>query len=432
VAQQPNNILSLGQVRKYAQHFIFWRRGIAIPPLHARDVYILSPNADMSKLPVAAAEWARAFPFAPALPAFLAKLSEAPKPYKSFCPSKSYRPGYLQMLAWLMRSGLVTQLCTFAYVVAWPEVIYEVEYAMEADELNKAKTARQEAVEKLDAKEKAGYENGAKKEEDEGHESGGELTSSTTTLRGPPGESPGAQSSSFSTSESSSSPISTFKSYYGASNPESHHQHHQPTAAEQAAERARLERIAEKAARELAEKETAHARKVAPTRTDHPSLNEAPHLSGLWPHIILDARKPTGKESLYLSAIGKRLRERKTTPPAACKKVIQDSGISSKHSGSGGTGLSSRGHQSRPVGSMLAPSDSVSSSTVRQKQKEGLSKESAKDWDSRVADAWPVFLKYFDGRSALERIALQEEMKRKEAWNLLTAMGEYLLCVRHW
>jgi hypothetical protein len=54
------------------------------------------------------------------------------------------------------------------------------------------------------------------------------------------------------------------------------------------------------------------------------------------------------------------------------------------------------------------------------------------DWDERVANAWPVLCKYFNGRSALERIALQEDMKRKDVWNLLTAMSEYLLCVRHW
>jgi hypothetical protein len=54
------------------------------------------------------------------------------------------------------------------------------------------------------------------------------------------------------------------------------------------------------------------------------------------------------------------------------------------------------------------------------------------EWEERVAKAWPVFCKYFNGRSALERIALQEDMKRKDVWNLLTAMSEYLLCVRHW
>src|SRR3569833_2146019 len=64
VAQQPNNILTLGQVRKYAQHFIVWRRAMAIPPLHARDVCMLSPNCDLARHPRATAEWRRTFPLA--------------------------------------------------------------------------------------------------------------------------------------------------------------------------------------------------------------------------------------------------------------------------------------------------------------------------------------------------------------------------------
>ena len=123
---------------------------------------------------------------------------------------------------------------------------------------------------------------------------------------------------------------------------------------------ARLERIAIKASREAADKATAHARKTVPVATAHPSTNTALHLAALSPHIILDAKKATGKESRYLSAIARRLR------------------------------------------------------------------------DDKARSAWQLMCKYFDGRSALERIALQEDMKRKEVWNLLTATSEYLLSTRHW
>lgn len=129
---------------------------------------------------------------------------------------------------------------------------------------------------------------------------------------------------------------------------------------EQVAEQARLERIAEKTQREATEKAAAHARKVPPTATDRPSTNDAPHLAHFTPHIILDAKKATGKESSYLSAIGRRFK------------------------------------------------------------------------DEKVRKAWQAFWKYFNGQSALERIALQEDMKRKEAWALLMAMSDYLICVRHW
>ncbi|RSL70620.1 hypothetical protein CEP54_001745 [Fusarium duplospermum] len=300
-----SNILTLGQVRKYAQHFIFWRRAIAIPPLHAKDQYILSPNCDLSRLSLDTLEWQRAFPLAPPLPNFLAELSQTPRPYKQFSPSKAHRPTYLLMLAWLMRRGWVTQLCTFAYVVVWPEILYEVEYEMEAEEIRAA----------ADVDSKSG---------------------SSTAATGAPR-----------TSESSEDHSGTDGS-------------HVPTVAEQAAEKARLERIASKAQRDAAEKATAHARKVVPIVTAHPSVNDHPHLAGLTPHIILDAKKATGKESRYLSAIARRFN------------------------------------------------------------------------DEKLANSWQVMCKYFDGRCALERIALQEDMKRKLVWNTLTAMSEYLLCTRHW
>ncbi|KAF4831789.1 Nitrogen permease regulator 3 [Colletotrichum siamense] len=303
-----SNVLTLSQVRKYAQHFIFWRRAIAIPPLHARDIYIMSPNCDTRNLPRASSEWQKTFPLAPPLTNFLAELSYAPRPYKHFCPSKAHRPTYLAMLAWLMRGAWVTQLCTFAYVIVWPEIIYEVEHKLESDELRKA-----------------------------------DDTSSLST-------SSGARSS----SSGILNPVDEQSETDGAAGA------HVPTMSEQVAEKARLERIAEKTQREAAEKATAHARKVLPAVTDHPSTNDAPHLARMVPYIIVDAKKATGKDSLYLSAIGKRFK------------------------------------------------------------------------DPKVAKAWQDFWKYFNGQTALERIALQEDMKRKEAWNLLTAMSEHLLCVRHW
>ncbi|KAK7422190.1 Nitrogen permease regulator 3 [Neonectria punicea] len=300
-----SNILTVGQVRKYAQHFIFWRRAIAIPPLHARDQYIGSPNADFTQLPQDTLEWQRAFPLAPPLPNFIAELSQCPRPYKGFSPSKAHRPTYLLMLAWLMRRGWVTQLCTFAYVVVWPEILYEVDYEMEAEELRAAADA-----------------DGARSEDSSGP--------------APPRP-----------SESSEDHSGTDGS-------------HVPTMTEQAAEKARLERIASKAHREAAEKATAHARKAVPIATAHPSVNDHPHLAGLTPCIILDAKKATGKESRYLSAIARRFT------------------------------------------------------------------------DDKLRAGWQQLSKYFDGQCALERIALQEEMKRKEVWNMLTAMSEYLLCARHW
>lgn len=416
VAQQTNNILTLGQVRKYAQHFIFWRRATAIPPLHARDIYILSPNADISTLPRASALWARQFPFAPALPNFLSDLSAAPKPYKWFCPSKSFRPDYLAMLAWLMRGGWVTQLCTFAYVIVWPEILYEVDYALEAEEVARAKQAQVAAVDDLEhggpEKEVSSL---SKERKRRGSNLSGtisdNLSASTSTLQRTASVVGGLDRSisDLSTvsindtynnhnneeqpaaSPPNSPPLSLLReSTYddppsAPMSPTASRPHSQPTLAEQVAEKARLERIADKAARELAEKATAHARKAVPKPTSHPSANNASHLAGMDPYIILDAKKATGKESLYLSAIQKRLREKRYEGPA-----------------------------------------------LKSKKTTGKLEPGGKEWAEKVAGCWPVFWKYFNGRCALERIALMEEMKRKEVWNLLTGMSEYLLCVRHW
>lgn len=316
-----SNILSLSQVRKYAQHFIFWRRAIAIPPLHARDTFIVSPNCDLSRLVDDTVDWQREFPVAPPLPNFLAELSACPRPYKSFCPSKVHRPLYLRMLAFLLRGGWVTQLCTFAYVVVWPEILYEVEYEMEAEELGPTPSASPPS---------AG------------------TTSKTFYF----GQSPRNDSATATPDESI---VASPKS--GSSQ-----QTQQPSSIEQAAEAARLERIAQRAERAAADKATAHARKTIPITTPHPSTNTASHLAHLTPHIILDAKKATGKESRYLSAIGRRLRDK----------------------------------------------------------------------DDKVGRAWPGMCRYFDGHTALERVALMQDLKKKEAWSILSGFGEYLTVVRHW
>ncbi|GAP92394.1 putative upf0171 domain protein [Rosellinia necatrix] len=464
--------LSPAQVRKYAQHFIFWRRGIAIPPLHARDVYILSPNADFTLLPRASQAWARAFPLAPHLADFLAELSAAPRPYKWFCPSKNHRPTYLQMLAWLMRGGWVTQLCTFAYVVVWPEIQYEVEYELEAEEL---KAQQEEASRKEKEKQRQmerEQQQHQQQSSDQDHEKGKDekhqrqqqeehiqqrlwdlesdhrdrrffhhrpsspagssstiragntsLSASTTTLNllAASATSAAAETLALPTSSTHlprpntpipSSPVDATPS--SSTSPPSYHayayepdtpSHSEPPSAsasppasaqtqgERIALAARLSRIADKEAQAAYERSAAFARKPVPVATLHPSLNAAPHLAHLSPYVVPDTRRATGRDSLYLSAIGRRFA------------------------------------------------------------------------DPKVRAAWPVLWKYFNGRAALERIVLgldgsgpgggsgggvggiasgggsgggngsgNDKMKikkRKEAWALMTAMSEHLICIRH-
>ena len=293
------NAISLSDIRILAQHLIYYRRAIPIPPLHARETYILSPNSDNHALPAAALAWSTAFPLAPPLPTFLANLSSAPRPYKTFAPSKTHRPIYMSMLAWLLRSGWVTPLRTFAWVIVWPEIRYEVEYALDAERI---KAAYQDAI--IDAIEEAQAEAAA--------------SSSSTSVTGSP-------------------PAQTLSS-------------------EAFAEKARLHRLREKAKAD----QLAFSKRPKPIATASPSTNIQPHILALQPLVIKDPYRANHVDSLYLDAISKRFKDEKT-------------------------------------------------------QK-----------------AWKKCMKYFDGKEALEGIALREGWKRKEAWGLLVGFEEFLLVCRHW
>lgn len=114
--------IPLADIQHLARHLVYWRRAIAIPPLHQRDTYIVSPNADMSKLVSASRAYEAAFPMMPSLPKMLLSLSGTPIPYGSLIPSSDHKEEYYKILAWLMRDGWVTQLRTFTFVRVDPNV----------------------------------------------------------------------------------------------------------------------------------------------------------------------------------------------------------------------------------------------------------------------------------------------------------------------
>lgn len=108
--------IPLRDIQFLASHLIYWRRARAIPPLNQRDTYIVSPNADMQKLFSSTSSFAKRFPTLPSLPRMLHMLSYTPRPYSAIFPSKEHKETYLEMLAWLLRDGWVTQLRTYAFV----------------------------------------------------------------------------------------------------------------------------------------------------------------------------------------------------------------------------------------------------------------------------------------------------------------------------
>jgi hypothetical protein len=130
-----------------ASHLVYWRRARLIAPLSPRDTYIVSPNADMTVIPAAISVYAQRFPTLPTLPKVLSMLSGTPRPFRTFIPTAEHREAYMEILAWLMRGGWVTQLRTFAWVRVTPEIKAQVAAEMEREErIKKAEEARRELM----------------------------------------------------------------------------------------------------------------------------------------------------------------------------------------------------------------------------------------------------------------------------------------------
>ena len=137
--------IPIRDIQFLASHLVYWRRARAIPPLHQRDTYIVSPNANIRKLTSASSTFAKAFPTLPSLPKILTLLSSIPKPFSTLIPSKDHKAAYLEILAWLLRFGWVTQLRTFAWIRVPPYirsiVAQDDEQSSQPDEPAKTTTA---------------------------------------------------------------------------------------------------------------------------------------------------------------------------------------------------------------------------------------------------------------------------------------------------
>ncbi|KAH6861214.1 nitrogen permease regulator of amino acid transport activity 3-domain-containing protein [Alternaria rosae] len=139
--------ISAHDMEYIASHLVYWRRARLVAPLSPRDTYIVSPNADMTVLPAAISVYAQRFPTLPTLPKVLSMLSGTPRPYRNFIPTAEHREAYMEILAWLMRGGWVTQLRTFAWVRVTPEIKAQVAAEMEHEErIKKAEEARRELM----------------------------------------------------------------------------------------------------------------------------------------------------------------------------------------------------------------------------------------------------------------------------------------------
>jgi nitrogen permease regulator 3-like protein len=139
--------ISLADIQLLARHLVYWRRARAIPPLHQRDTYIVSPNADMRKLSSAVKAYEATFPTLPTLPKMLQALSGTPRPYSSLIPSKDHKEAYFAILAWLLRGGWVTQLRSFAFVRVDSSIKVAVKDQTRAERNGKARSENSGSME---------------------------------------------------------------------------------------------------------------------------------------------------------------------------------------------------------------------------------------------------------------------------------------------
>ncbi|KAF2430605.1 hypothetical protein EJ08DRAFT_715240 [Tothia fuscella] len=359
--------MSLKDVQFLARHLIYWRRARAIPPLRWRDIYIVSPNADMSTLETAIPAFAARFPTLPSLPKILHMLSGPPRSYSTLMPSKDHRTAYMEILAWLMRGGWVTQLRTFAWVRVKPEVKAAI-----AEKMNKELNASS-ASERLN-----GDHDNTKSDGVNG--TGKNLTQSNLFQRSPEGREPGAGDNIF----AQPSHLSPF-----------------------------LSPIARPAS---------DAGSTSSSRTAVPN----PSLIGSLSPLSRPDTSPFHRPSpLHLT--------QSASPSSA-----------STHSSQVPTSpltFPSDNDAPPPPPQLLStnPADYDASLVDSPQKADALQSRwieyiGAGFEDEELREKWPVLLKYFDGRHALEEISVREGLKKGKVAGLLGVLqrGGWVVSVRHW
>ncbi|KAI7859235.1 nitrogen permease regulator of amino acid transport activity 3-domain-containing protein [Circinella umbellata] len=108
---------SLAQIYRLAAHLIYWRKAKLIHTIHARNIYVVSPQAKLDDLKSLNADFKMhiAIPNLD-LPRLLSQLSIA-KPLHMIAP-KEFRNQYLEAITYLVRKDLVIQLHMFLVLMA--------------------------------------------------------------------------------------------------------------------------------------------------------------------------------------------------------------------------------------------------------------------------------------------------------------------------
>ncbi|KAJ3010132.1 Nitrogen permease regulator 3 [Thoreauomyces humboldtii] len=106
---------SLSQLYRLAAHLVHWQKAKIIDVISMRNVYVVSPDAPLDKLPCLIEDFQTRFPQLD-LPSVLADLS-IPRPYSVIVPQKELRTLYLEILTYLLRHNLVHQLHMYIYLM---------------------------------------------------------------------------------------------------------------------------------------------------------------------------------------------------------------------------------------------------------------------------------------------------------------------------
>jgi hypothetical protein len=353
--------MSLKDVQFLARHLIYWRRARAIPPLRWGDVYIVSPNADMQTLDTAIHTFESRFPTLPSLPKMLHLLSGPPRAYSTLMPSKDHRTAYMEMLAWLMRGGWVTQLRTFGWVRVKPEVKASVSEKMNR-EIRLLNTNG------------GGSEGNLPTKLNDTNSSRQNSTPSTVYHRSPEGKEPGASDAHFATSPH----LSTFLSPVGPPSDSG---------------------------------STSSGRTAVPSTVTSLSPLQRPESGMLHrpsPLHINQSASPSSDEQSTTSSLA-------PSSPTDYRR------------------------ESSPVAMSTNPADYDASLVDSPQKADALQSRwiehiGSSFQDLELKELWPLLLKYFDGRHALEEISVRENMKKKKVSSLLGILMKdgWLITVRHW
>ena len=106
---------SLAHLYILVAHLVYWKQAKIINVISTKNVYVLSPTADLSHLSHHQIEFYSQFPNLNLLD-ILSEL-HVPKPFSAIIPSKEQRTLYLEALTYLLRHDLVVHLHMYVYVL---------------------------------------------------------------------------------------------------------------------------------------------------------------------------------------------------------------------------------------------------------------------------------------------------------------------------